>query len=231
MKLDHFTLATAPRRAVFKTFLAGIALVALAPLTAAAQGAPAAAPRVALTTNAGTIVVELNPAKAPVSVENFLNYVKKGHYNGTIFHRVISDFMIQGGGFDPQMKERPVTAPPIINEARNGLKNERGTIAMARTRAVNSATAQFFINTVDNEFLNHIAVPPGGITVNRGGRQVFIDPVEADSVFGYAVFGKVVEGMDVVDKIRRAETRPAGPHQNVPLNPIIIEKATILPAK
>lgn len=209
--------------------LAGAAALGLAPQ---APVLAQSAPRVALVTSAGTIVVELNPAKAPVSVENFLNYVKKGHYNGTIFHRVIDSFMIQGGGFESNLKERKPSSPPILNEATNGLKNLRGTIAMARTSVVNSATAQFFINTVDNEFLDHIAVPPEGITVNRGGRPTFIDAGQANAVFGYAVFGKVVEGMDVVDKIRKTETRPAGANfRDLPTTPIVIEKATVLNPK
>ncbi len=190
-----------------------------------------AAPRVAITTSAGVIVVELNPAKAPVSVENFLNYVKKDQYKGTVFHRVIENFMIQGGGMDAALKERPASAPAIINEANNGLKNERGTIAMARLRGINTATTQFFINTVDNGFLDHVSVPPQGITINRGGRPVTIAAEDADSVYGYAVFGKVVEGMDVVDRIRKVETRNAGPHQGVPVTPIVIEKIAVVNSK
>lgn len=213
-----------------RQFLGTLASLALgaALLTGPGAAVAQAAPRVAITTNAGTIVVELNPAKAPVSVENFLGYVKKGFYSGTVFHRVIENFMIQGGGMDANLREKQGAGPAIVNEAANGLKNERGTIAMARLRGINTASNQFFINTVDNAFLDHIAVPPQGLTINRGGRQMFIAKEEADSVYGYAVFGKVVEGLDVVDRIRRVETRPAGPHQNVPLTPIVIEKVTLL---
>ncbi|MBP2686138.1 MAG: peptidyl-prolyl cis-trans isomerase, cyclophilin type, partial [Deltaproteobacteria bacterium] len=145
---------------------------------------------VTLETSLGVIKVELYPDKAPVSVQNFLAYVKEGHYDGLIFHRVIRDFMIQGGGFTKEMKERGSKHPPIRNEADNGLSNDRGTLAMARTSVVDSATAQFFINVVNNDFLNHRSKTPQG--------------------YGYAVFGKVVEGMDVVDKIRAVPTGKAG---------------------
>lgn len=157
-------------------------------------------PHVILSTSLGEIELELDAELAPVSVENFLSYVDDKHYDGTIFHRVIKDFMIQGGGFDKHMTQRP-TKQPIKNEANNGLKNDRGTIAMARTQAVNSATSQWFINHSDNNFLNH------------GGRD-----------FGYAVFGKVVEGMDVVDKIAQVPTGNRGMHQNVPSEPVVILK-------
>lgn len=164
-------------------------------------------PQVSLTTNFGEIVLELEAEKAPKSVGNFLTYVNAGFYDGTIFHRVIDGFMIQGGGFTEAV-ERKTTRPPIENEAANGLKNERGTIAMARTSDPHSATAQFFINVVDNDFLNHTA--PSG----RG--------------WGYAVFGRVVEGMDVVDKIRVVETGARAPfRQNFPKNTVLIEKATV----
>jgi len=202
----------------------GVVVLALASLQAFAQTAPtapaaaakssAAAPRVALNTSEGTIVLELNEARAPVTVRNFLEYVRKGHYDGTIFHRVIGDFMIQGGGMTPDMKERS-TGKPIVNEARNGLRNERGTVAMARTNVVNSATAQFFINVVNNDMLNHMPSPPPGVS--------------PEQVFGYAVFGKVVSGMDVVERIRKVPTGSAGPHGNVPLKPVVIQKATVLP--
>lgn len=140
---------------------------------------------VELHTNHGVIKLELDEAKAPKTVENFLNYVKKGHYDGTIFHRVINGFMIQGGGFEPGLKQKPTDAP-IANEANNGLKNDTYTIAMARTNDPHSATAQFFINVNDNEFLNHSSPTPQG--------------------WGYAVFGKVVEGQDIVDKIKAVKT-------------------------
>ena len=156
----------------------------------------------------GTIVLELYAGKAPKTVANFLQYVKDGHYQGTQFHRVIDNFMIQGGGFDRNFKEKQTRAT-IENEAANGLKNDRGTLAMARTSVVDSATAQFFINVVNNDFLNHRSKTPQG--------------------YGYAVFGKVVEGMDVVDKIRAVPTGNAGMFQDVPLQPVTITKATIAP--
>ena len=166
--------------------------------------APAAAPKadhpvVAVTTSLGAFELELDAKRAPVSVENFLQYVDAGFYDGTIFHRVIPGFMIQGGGFDGSMKQKPMRAP-IQNEAANGAKNVTGTIAMARTNDPNSATAQFFVNLVDNEFLNH------------GSRD-----------FGYAVFGRVSSGMDVVQKISAAPTGSRGGHQNVPLEAVTIE--------
>lgn len=163
-------------------------------------------PVVVMETSKGKIEVELNEEKAPESVANFLEYVKAKQYDGTIFHRVIKDFMIQGGGFSEDFKERS-TRKPIKNEATNGLKNDRGTIAMARTSEVNSATAQFFINTVDNEFLNHVA------------------PNERQ--FGYAVFGKVTQGMDVVDKIREVSTGSKNGHQDVPKENVVIKSITI----
>ena len=152
----------------------------------------------------GVITLELNQDKAPKSVENFLSYVKKGHYDGTVFHRVINGFMVQGGGFAPGMNQKPTDAP-IENEANNGLKNEQYTVAMARTNAPHSATAQFFINVADNDFLNHTAPSPQG--------------------WGYAVFGKVVEGKETVDKIKGVATFNSGGHQNVPQAPVVIEKA------
>ncbi len=163
--------------------------------------------KVQLQTNHGAIVIELDADKAPKTVENFLSYVRKGHYDNTIFHRVIKNFMIQGGGFEPGMKQKP-TDDPIDNEAGNGLKNDRYTVAMARTNAPHSATAQFFINVVDNDFLNFTSPTPQG--------------------FGYAVFGKVVEGTDVVDKIKGVRTGSAGFHQDVPLEDVVIEKAVVL---
>jgi len=156
----------------------------------------------------GNITLELNPDKAPVSVENFLTYVREGHYDGLIFHRVIRDFMIQGGGFTKEMKEKRLAHPPIKNEAENGLRNDRGAIAMARTGVVNSATAQFFINVVNNAFLDHRDETPRG--------------------FGYAVFGRVVEGMDVVDRIRAVPTGTVSMFQDVPLAPVTILKATLV---
>jgi peptidyl-prolyl cis-trans isomerase A (cyclophilin A) len=179
-------------------------LIALASGTMA-QDKGAAAPRVLLATSLGDITVQLDPEKAPKSVANFLDYVKSGHYDGTVFHRVIESFMIQGGGFTPEMSQKPTRAP-IPLESRNGLKNERGTIAMARTAVADSATSQFFINVVDNQRLDY---------PNPDGN-------------GYAVFGKVVAGMDVVDKIRKVETGSKGGHQNVPVAPVVIRSAKIV---
>ncbi|HRZ11613.1 MAG TPA: peptidylprolyl isomerase [Kiritimatiellia bacterium] len=168
------------------------------------EAAPAAAPRVKLQTSMGDIVLELDPAKAPLSVENFLKYVDDGHYNGTIFHRVINGFMIQGGGFTRNMQQKP-TRGPVRNEADNGLKNARGTIAMARTSDPHSATAQFFISVVDNASLDHTSPDPRG--------------------YGYCVFGRVVEGLDVVDKIKAVQTTQRGPFADVPAEPIEIVEA------
>ena len=176
---------------------------------AAAPGALAADPQVDLKTNFGTIRVELYPLKAPKTVANFLQYVKDGHYNGAIFHRVIPNFMIQGGGFDKGMKEKP-TRPPIENEAKNGLKNDLGTLAMARTSAPHSASAQFFINLKNNDFLNAASAQDG---------------------WGYAVFGKVVSGMDVVMKIAKVATGSSGPYSDVPREAIVIESATLVTDK
>ena len=157
-------------------------------------------------TSMGSITVELDDAKAPVTVKNFLDYAASGHYDGTIFHRVIDGFMIQGGGFTKAMDQKPTKAP-IKNEASNGLANKRGTIAMARTMVVDSATSQFFINLVDNDFLNFRAPTP--------------------QYFGYAVFGKVTSGMEVADAMAKVATRSVGPHQNVPVTPIGITKVTV----
>jgi cyclophilin family peptidyl-prolyl cis-trans isomerase len=168
-------------------------------------------PKVLMKTSMGDITLELNPDKAPISTKNFLKYVNSGHYNGTIFHRVMETFMIQGGGFDKDMNKKGKTDAPIKNEAGNGLSNDRGTVAMARTNVVDSATDQFFINVVDNAFLNHKD------TSDRG--------------FGYAVFGKVISGMDVVDKIKGVATGNHGYHQNVPTTPVIIESATEIKAE
>jgi cyclophilin family peptidyl-prolyl cis-trans isomerase len=182
-------------RRYFVRLLAGMAF------TGATFSAIAAdAPQVSLKTNMGEIVLELYPEKAPKSVENFLQYVKNGHYKGTVFHRVIDGFMIQGGGFDKDMKQKP-TAAPIQNEAKNGLKNGPYTLAMARTSDPHSASAQFFINVKDNSFLDY----------------------PSQDGWGYAVFGKVIKGMDVVDKIKVVQTG----RNDVPVNPVIIESAAI----
>mgnify|MGYP003450107243 CR=1 FL=1 len=157
-----------------------------------------------LNTNRGAIRIELYPNHAPKTVANFLQYVKDGHYNGTVFHRVIDGFMVQGGGLDKDMKQKP-TRGTVDNEAANGLKNDYGTIAMARTPDPHSASAQFFINVKNNDFLNYREPTPQG--------------------YGYTVFGKVVSGMDIVDKIAKVPTANAGPHQNVPREPVIVESA------
>ena len=180
-------------------------LTRLLVLALAVLVAPAFAQKVRLATSAGDIVVELNAEKAPMSVENFLKYVRAGHYDGVIFHRVIDGFMIQTGGYRADLSERP-TRPPITLEAGNGLSNVRGSIAMARTSDPNSATAQFFINVKDNAFLNPSAQAPG-----------------------YTVFGKVISGMDVVEKIRLTPTGPGGPFPtDVPKTPILINSATLV---
>ncbi len=162
---------------------------------------------VKLHTNHGVITLELDAEKAPVTVANFLAYVEAGHYNNTVFHRVIDGFMIQGGGFEPGMNQKP-TGEQIKNEADNGLKNDRGTIAMARTQAPHSATAQFFINIADNDFLNFKSPDLQG--------------------WGYCVFGKVTDGMDVVDAIRKVKTGSSGFHQDVPKEDVIIERAEVV---
>ncbi len=167
-------------------------------------------PKVALhIANHGVITLELDVAKAPKTVANFLNYVNKGYYTNTVFHRVIPNFMVQGGGFEPGMKQKP-TDGEIENEASNGLKNDNYTVAMARTNAPHSASSQFFINVADNGFLNHTAPVPSG--------------------WGYAVFGKVVEGKDVVDKIKAVKTGRKGFHDDVPVDDVVIEKAVVLAA-
>lgn len=168
---------------------------------------PASPPRVRLSTSAGDIVLELYPDKAPKTVENFLQYVGDKHYDGTIFHRVIDGFMIQGGGMSADLRQKP-TRPPIPIESTNGLRNDRYTVAMARTSNPHSATAQFFINVGDNVFLNHTGPNPQG--------------------WGYTVFGKVIAGMEVVDKIRGVATDNQGMFQNVPRVPIVINSATLL---
>ena len=160
---------------------------------------------VELQTTAGVIRLELDEAKAPITVANFLNYVNAGHYNGTVFHRVIKGFMIQGGGFEPGLKQKP-TQGEIQNEANNGLKNDKYTVAMARTSLPDSATGQFFINVTDNAFPDAARSPDGN---------------------GYAVFGKVIEGLDVVDKIRKVPTTTKPPHGDVPVQAVVINKATI----
>ncbi|MEN3293963.1 MAG: peptidyl-prolyl cis-trans isomerase [Burkholderiales bacterium] len=178
---------------------AALSLATLLPGAQAAQN-----PQVTLKTNMGDIVLELYPEKAPKTVANFLKTVKSGHYNGTVFHRVINNFMIQGGGFDKAMNQKPTTGT-VQNEANNGLKNEAYSVAMARTSDPHSASAQFFINLKDNGFLDF----PG------------------QDGWGYAVFGKVVKGTEVVNKIKSVETTNSGMHQNVPVQPIVIESASV----
>ena len=192
-----------------RTLLATLVIASALPLAALAQAQPAgctakgSAPmKVKLTTSMGPIVIQLDKDKAPISTENFVKYVEAGHYNGTIFHRVIEGFMVQGGGFTKDMRQKPVGAP-IKNESTNGLKNENYTVAMARTNVRDSATSQFFINVKDNDFLNF----------------------SGDANPGYAVFGKVIEGKEVVDKIKKVATANAGGHQNVPVEAVVIEKA------
>ena len=194
MKLNNFLPG---RRALLVPVLTGLLALAAGPVLAAG------APQVKLSTSAGDIVLELNADKAPKTVENFLQYVKDKHYDGTVFHRVIDGFMIQGGGFTADLQQKP-TRSPIALETSGGLTNDRGTIAMARTSNPNSATAQFFINVVDNRMLN--APNPDG--------------------YGYTVFGKVISGMDVVDKIKSVPTTTKGPNQNVPVTPVTILSAT-----
>jgi peptidyl-prolyl cis-trans isomerase B (cyclophilin B) len=162
---------------------------------------------VRLHTNLGLITLELDSAKAPKTVENFLSYVRSGHYNNTLFHRVINGFMVQGGGFEPGMRQK-ATMKPVENEATNGLRNTKYSVAMARTSDPHSATAQFFINVADNEFLNHTGPNPKG--------------------WGYCVFGRVVEGMDVVDKMKAVRTVRQGMHQDVPEQDILIERAEVV---
>ena len=162
--------------------------------------------KVTLTTNFGDITLELNAEKAPITVANFLQYVESGHYDGVIFHRVIDGFMVQGGGFDANMKQKK-TKGEIKNEADNGLGNDNYTVAMARTSVPDSASSQFFINIADNDFLNHTAPTSSG--------------------WGYCVFGKVVEGMDIVDKIKAVKTTSKSGHRDVPVEPVIIEKASV----
>ena len=176
---------------------------------AASPGALAADPQVDIKTNLGVIRIELYPAKAPKTVENFLQYVKDGHYNGTIFHRVIPNFMVQGGGFDKSMRQKP-TRDPIQNEAKNGLKNDLGTLAMARTSAPHSASSQFFINVKNNDFLNAASAQDG---------------------WGYAVFAKVVSGMDLVMKMSQVATGSSGGHGDVPREAIVVESMTVVDAK
>lgn len=209
--------------------IASVFVAASLSLGAAAFAQTSAKPRVELKTSLGTVVLELDRAAAPKTVDNFLEYVKSGFYDGTVFHRVIKDFMAQGGGYDQDLKQKP-TRPPVVNEGEQaekaGLKNDRGTIAMARTGEPHSATAQFFINFKDNGFLNHshaqTMIPPPCKVPN---------PVAGCARYGwgYTAFGRVVSGMEVVDKMATIPTGAGGPFPtDVPKTPIVIEKATIL---
>jgi len=182
-------------------------ILAFAAALLASFAAAAANPQVEIKTSLGTVVIELYRDKAPLTVENFLQYVKDRHYEGTLFHRVIPGFMIQGGGYGPDFGEKP-TRKPVRNEAGNGLRNEAGTIAMARTSDPHSATAQFFINVADNAFLDFNSPTPSG--------------------YGYCVFGKVAEGQDVVDKIKRVATGRRGMHADVPVDDVLITKADVV---
>lgn len=196
---------TSPRHAVHilaATFLVMVSVMLTSGFSEKASGNPV----VVIKTSMGDITVELFQKKAPKSVDNFLAYAEAGYYNGTIFHRVIKGFMIQGGGFAPDMTRKP-TKPPIPNEANNGLKNTRGTLAMARTSDVNSATSQFFINTVDNAGLDYKGSTP--------------------DAYGYAVFGKVIDGMDVVDKIEKTATGTKGSYRDVPMQTVLIQSVTL----
>lgn len=190
-------------------FRSSIIRLACSFAVAASSLAHAQNPQVEFKTSMGTIAVELYQDKAPKTVANFVQYIKEGHYKDTVFHRVIDGFMIQGGGFDPKMSEKKTRAP-IDNEAGNGLKNEAGTLAMARTNQVHSATAQFFINLKSNDFLNYREATPDG--------------------YGYAVFGKVTKGMDIVERIGKVSTGNSGQFQDVPRIPVVIESVAILPA-
>jgi peptidyl-prolyl cis-trans isomerase B (cyclophilin B) len=197
------------RRKLFRTLAVAAALAASKVLAADKAACPKpkkGSKMIRLHTNLGAITLELFEDKAPVTVKNFIGYVESGHYNNTIFHRVIDGFMVQGGGFEPGMKQK-ATKDTIKNEADNGLTNDAYTVAMARTPDPHSASAQFFINVINNSFLNFSAPTPQG--------------------FGYCVFGKVVEGKDVVDKMKKVPTGDKGMHQNVPVNDLVIEKAEV----
>jgi len=190
---------------MFRRSLTALTILLTLSLFALPAGAVSKKPTVLMETSLGNVTIELFQKDAPISVKNFLSYVKDGFYNGTVFHRVIPGFMVQGGGFTSGMKEK-TTKAPIRNEAANGLKNDRGTLAMARTANPDSASAQFFINVVDNQGLNR-PLPDG---------------------HGYAVFGKVVKGMDVVDKIAAVKTGTKGPFQDVPLKPVVIKSVKVV---
>ncbi len=212
--LQYFTINQVLRVQRMAIFLLGLVLMTTFSLAQATEtstspkgNSMSANPKVLLKTNKGDITLELDAEKAPKTVENFLSYVNDGFYNGTVFHRVINNFMIQGGGFEPGLKQK-ATKDTIENEANNGLKNDVYTVAMARTNDPHSATAQFFINIQNNDFLNHTNPTPNG--------------------WGYAVFGKVVDGTDVVDSIKTVKTGSKGFHQDVPVEDVIIESASVI---
>jgi peptidyl-prolyl cis-trans isomerase A (cyclophilin A) len=223
------------RRAMLAAAAAGLAFMTFAAGPALAQTAP----KVKFVTSEGDFVVEVYPDKAPKTVENFLQYVKDKHYDGTIFHRVISNFMVQGGGYDATYAEKK-TRPPVVHEGREALakggpKNVVGTLAMARTNDPNSASSQFFINVKDNDFLNPTVIPPGDPVpkFEYQGRVYENTPraqlVNAPQLFGYTVFGKVVSGMDVVNKIKGVPTGSGGPFPtDVPKTPVLIKSATLV---
>ena len=224
----------------FKTSgrLARATIAATALFAAANLALAQAAPQVKFVTSAGNFVVEVYPDKAPKTVENFLQYVKDKHYDGTIFHRVIGNFMVQGGGFDANYQQKPTRAP-VVHEGRQafekGLRNTTGTLAMARTSDPQSATAQFFINVKANGFLDPVAIPPGDpVPRFEFQGEVYTNTPRADllnssRLFGYTVFGKVISGMDVVNTIKAAPTGPGGPFgSDVPKTPILINSATLV---
>ncbi len=229
MKAFHATRRL-PLRTLMATLLLASAASAGAQSVAADVGKPN--PKVKFQTSEGEFVLELNPAAAPKTVANVLQYVKDKYYDGTVFHRVIPGFMIQGGGMDAQMVERK-TRPPVVHEGQTslakGLKNTKYTVAMARTMDPHSATAQFFINTVDNAFLDPVVLPDGDpVSFMHRGQPVTAPRAQAlAAVAGYTVFGHVVSGMETVEKIKAVPTSSKGPHQNVPIAPVTITKATL----
>ena len=234
MRLLDFTSMFVPRRVVLAAAVLGIAGLSLPALAQTPS-----APKVKFVTTEGDFVVEVYPDKAPKTVENFLQYVKDKHYDGLIFHRVISNFMVQGGGYDAKYTEKP-TRPSVVHEGREALekggsKNVEGTLAMARTNDPNSASSQFFINVKNNEFLNPTLIPPGdpvpeftfqGQTYKNTPRAKLLG---AAQLYGYTVFGKVVSGMDVVNKIKAVPTGAGGPFPtDVPKTPVVIKSATLV---
>lgn len=238
--MNRFSLTSALQRRRVPLMLAAMAIAAsgFATTVVQAETKKAGPPRVRLATSMGDIVLELYPDKAPKTVENFLQYVRDKHYDGTVFHRVISNFMVQGGGFDASYKEKK-TRPPVVHEGqaaieRGGPRNTVGTVAMARTPDPQSATAQFFINVKDNAFLDPTPIPPGDPVpkFEYGGKIYQNVPranlLNAAELYGYTVFGKVVAGMDVVNKIKETPTGPGGPFpSDVPQSPVTILKATL----